>query len=122
MGASEVIPPKSVGTVTRLQVCPSKRTSRGGIGRPGGPPTNPAVPPAHTCVGETASTLPTADRGKPSTIVCVHICPSQCATAAPELVSPAAQTSSAARMCRPYTDPGGTGTSRQPFPSRRSRA
>ncbi|WP_234438870.1 hypothetical protein, partial [Streptomyces sp. NRRL WC-3774] len=36
-------------------------------------------------------------------------------------MAPAAQTSSAALMCRPYTDPGGTGTSCQRFPSRRSR-
>ncbi|MFJ7181772.1 hypothetical protein ACIQXA_36690 [Streptomyces massasporeus] len=61
--------PKSAGTVTRFHPCPPRRTSKGGIGRPTGPPTNPAVPPAHTSVVDTAGAVPTADRGKPSTIV-----------------------------------------------------
>ncbi len=91
--ASEVTAPKSAGTVTRLHVCPSKRANRGGTGRPGGPPMNPAVPPAHTSAGETAGTVDTADLGKPSTTVCRHVCPSPFDTAALAPVAPAAHTS-----------------------------
>ncbi|WP_158685643.1 hypothetical protein [Streptomyces purpureus] len=43
--------------------------------------SEPAVPPAHTSVDETAGALPTANRGNPSTIVCSHARPSQCAWA-----------------------------------------
>ncbi|MFF5313737.1 hypothetical protein [Streptomyces massasporeus] len=70
VGVREVTEPASAGTVTRFHACPSRRTCRGGTGRSTAPPTNPAVPPAHTSVGDTAGTLPTAARGKPSTIVC----------------------------------------------------
>src|SRR5690606_10541939 len=68
----------------------------------------------------TASTLPTAERGPPYTIVCCHACPSQWETTAPSAVAPAAQTSPAARTCSPYTEPGSPGSSCQRPRSRRS--